>query len=64
MRTRAKTLGQFCAKLNAAFRFREGQLLSIGIGHHKLNTLKARLDHIIDRIATCAADAEHDNTRL
>ena len=60
----AEALRHRHAQLNAAIRLGKRQLLSVSIGDNELHALQPRLDHIVDRIAAGAADAEHDDARL
>ena len=45
--------------LDAALGIREQQSLRIGIGYYEINAHKAAADHVIDRVATGATDANN-----
>ena len=59
-----ETFGDPHAHLDDACGLRHGERLGIRVGHHKIYALQASRDHVVDRIATGAADAEHGDARL
>jgi hypothetical protein len=38
------------------------QRLRVGVGDDEIDALKLLFDHVVDRIAACAADTEHGDT--
>ncbi len=64
MRAGAQALGDVDAQLDAPVGLGEGQLLGVGVGDDELDALKPGLDHVVDRVAAGAADAEDDDPRL
>ena len=50
------------AELNATIGPGLGHGLGIGIRDNEFDPLKLRLDHVVDSIATCAADADDSYT--
>ncbi len=60
----AQALGRGDPELDAAVRLGEGELLGVGVGDDELDALEPRLDHVVDGVATCAPDSEHDDPRL
>ena len=43
---------------------RHGERLCVGIGDDEVDALQPGRDHVVDGIATGAADSKHDNTRF
>ena len=62
--SRTQTLGHFNAQLNARIGFGLLQSLRICVCDNKVYAVQLLIDHIIDRIAACTANAKHRNTRL
>ncbi len=62
--TSTKTLCNGSAELDHAFGLRHRQSLSVGVGHDKIHAAQAGIDHIVDRIATAAADTEYGDAGL
>ena len=60
----AQALGDLHAELDALFGLRERQLLGVGVGDDEFDAFQPRLDHVVDRVAAGAADAEDDDPRL
>ena len=52
------------AQLDAPLGLGKGQLLGVGVGDDELDAFEPGLDHVVDRVAAGAADAEHDDPRL
>ena len=52
------------AHLHDALGLGHGQRLRVGVGDDEVDALQARRDHVVDRVAAGAADAEHGNARL
>jgi len=63
-RTRActQTFGDFDTKLDAAFGHALLQCLSVSVCDNKVHTVELFFDHIVDRIAASATNAEHCDT--
>ena len=61
---RAQTLGCLDTHLDARGGFGLLQRLRIGVRHHEFDALKLLVNHIVDRIAPCPADAKHRNPGL
>ena len=60
----AQTLGRFDTHLDARGGLGLLQRLCIGVRHHEFDALKLLVNHIVDRIAPCPADAKHRNPGL
>ena len=58
----AQTLGDGLAQLDAAVGLGERQMLGIGVGDDELDPFEACVDHVVDGVAACPADAEDDDT--
>ncbi len=63
LRARAQALGDARAELNAALGPGLGQRLGIGVGDDEIDAFEFGRDHVVDRIAAGAADAEHRDAR-
>ncbi len=63
-RTRTKTLSNLNAQLDAAFRHGLLQRLSVGVCDNKVDPIKLFLDHVIDRVSACPANAKYCDTWL
>ena len=63
LRARAKALGHFRAKLHARFRPALRQRLRVGVGDHEGDAVQLLFDHVVDRVAARAADAEDGDAR-
>jgi anthranilate/para-aminobenzoate synthase component II len=59
-----EALGHLDTQLDAAVGLGKGQLLGVCIGHHELNTLETRLDHVVHGVTTGTPDTEHHNPGL
>ena len=64
LRTGAEALRHLRAHLHDALRLGHGERLRVGIGDDEIDTLQSGGDHVVDGIATSAADAEHGDARL
>ena len=64
LRSGAEALGRLHAHLDDALGLGGGQRLGIGVGDHEVDPLQPGGDHVVDRIAARAADAEHRDPRL
>jgi len=64
VRAGAQTLGDGLAQLDAAIRLGEAEMLGVGVGDDELDPFKAGVDHVVDGVAACAADAEDDDPGL
>ena len=64
LRAGAEALGNLEAHLDDAGSARQGESLRIGVGDDEVDTVEAGLDHVVDRIATGATDAEHRDPGL
>ena len=58
-RASAQTFGDLDAQLNPVRGGRLLQRLRVGVGDHKVDAVQLFFDHVIDRVATGAADPEH-----
>ncbi len=56
---RAQPLGDAAAQLQLQFRGIALERLGVGVGADELHPLHALLDHVVDRVAAAAADADH-----
>lgn len=63
LRTGPKALRDVRPELDAPVRTTVHQLLRVRIGHHKLNALQVRGDHVVHRVGTAAANADHRDAR-
>ncbi len=59
LRPRAQPLRQVGAKLDAAVGAAVGKLLGIGVGDDEFHALQLRMDHVVHRIRTTAANPDH-----
>src|SRR5262249_55525960 len=59
LRAGAEALGDLDTHLDGARGLRHSQRLRVGISDDELNALQAGCDHVVDRIAAGAANAEH-----
>ena len=64
LRAGAEPAGHLRAHLDDALGLRTGERLGIGIGDDELDAFEPGLDHVVDGIATGAADPTHDDARL
>ena len=64
LRAGAETLGDGDAHLDEPLGLGRGQRLGVGVGDHELAALQPGADHVVDRVAAGAADAEHGDLRL
>ena len=60
----AETLGHLQAHLDDARGARQGQSLGIRVGDHEVDAVETGLDHVVDRVAPGATDAEHGDPGL
>ena len=60
----AQALGDGLAQLDAAVGLGERQVLRVGVGDDELDPFEAGVDHVVDGVAACPADAEDDDTGL
>jgi hypothetical protein len=63
-RPRTQTLGHLHAKLDLVRRVRLGKRLRVGVGDDELHPVELLLDHVVDRVAAGAPDAEHGDPGL
>ena len=54
----AEAFGDRYTELDDALGAAQGERLSICVGHHEIHAGEARGDHVVDRVAACAADTE------
>src|ERR1043165_6281017 len=64
LRAGAEALRHLGAHLHDALRLRHRERLRVGIGDDEVDALQSGGDHVVDRIAAGAADAEHGDPRL
>ena len=64
LRTGAEPFGHLHAHLDDALGLRHGERLRVGVRHDEIDALETGADHVVDRIAAGAADAEHGDARL
>jgi hypothetical protein len=64
LRAGSKALRDLDTHLDGTRSLRHGERLRVRISDHKLDALQAGCDHIVDRIATGTADAEHGDPRF
>ena len=62
-RTRAETLGDLEAELDAAIRGRGVERLCVGVGNDKIDALHVGAHHVGDGVAARPADADHADPR-
>ena len=62
--TGAETFSDVDAELNDPICLRHGQRLGIRVGDHEIDAVETGLDHVVDRIAPGATDAEHGDPGL
>ena len=63
-RARAEALGDVAAQLDRPLGGGIGERLGIGVGDNEFDALQLAFDHVVDRVAAGAADADHGDTRL
>ena len=64
LRAGAEAFGDLRAHLDDALGLGHGERLRVGIGDDEVDALQAGRDHVVDRIAAGAADAEHGDARF
>src|SRR5205085_7296574 len=64
LRAGAQAFGHLHAHLDDALGLGHGQRLRVGVGDDEVAAHEARRDHVVDRIAAGAPDAEHGDPRL
>src|SRR6185437_12170253 len=64
LRAGAKTLGYLRADPDDAIGLRRGERLSVGVGDHEFDAFQSGRDHVVDGVATGAADAKDHDARL
>ena len=64
LRAGAEAFGDLRAHLDDALGLRHRQRLRVGVGDDEVDALEARRDHVVDRVAAGAADAENGDARL
>ena len=64
LRAGAEPLRDRHAHLDEAVGLGHGERLRVGVGDDEVDALQARLDHVVDRVAAGAADAEDGDPRL
>ena len=55
----AQALGHFHTQLDPVLRRVLLQRLRVRVGNHEVNAVEFFLDHVVDRVAACPADAEN-----
>ncbi len=64
VRPRTEAFGNTDTELYHALGAGKRQRLSVGIGHDELDAFKARINHVVDRVAACTTDAKDGDSRL
>ena len=64
LRAGAEPFGHLHAHLDDALGLRHGERLGVGVGDDEIDALEPGGDHVVDRVAAGAADAEHGDPRL
>jgi hypothetical protein len=64
LRPGAETFSHRNAKLHQPVGFRHRKRLGVGVGDDEVDTLQPGIDHVVDGIATTAANPEHSDAGL
>ena len=64
LRASAQTFRHLQAHLDDALGLGCGERLGVGVGDDEIDPGEARRDHVVDRVAACAADAAHHDAGL